>query len=172
MKRILETVRDLDLPDCWIGAGFVRGKVWDTLHEYTKPTPIGDIDVIYYDISDISESSEKLLEAKLRAVMPGEPWSAKNQARMHLLANEPAYTSIEHALSLWPETATAVAVRILKNGSLELLAPFGTEDLFELTVRPTPHWMEKLDKYRERLRRKDWLSKWPKLTILFNELPT
>ena len=32
MLSILEAVRSLDLPDCWIGAGFVRNKVWDYKH--------------------------------------------------------------------------------------------------------------------------------------------
>lgn len=37
-----------------------------------------------------------------------------------------------NALSLWPETATAVAVRLLENNALEIIAPFGLDDLFEL----------------------------------------
>ena len=166
MMGILRTVRDLELPDCWIGSGFVRNKVWDFLHGYAEPTPLGDIDVIYYDPSNISESAEKMLENKLRAAMATEPWSVKNQARMHLPASEPPYSSTEHALSLWPETATAVAVRLGGNGKLELLAPLGTDDLFSLTVRPTPHWMGKLEAYRKRLARKNWPAKWPKLTVL------
>ncbi|WP_404943225.1 nucleotidyltransferase family protein, partial [Pseudomonas sp. DP16D-T1] len=31
-RRMLEIVRSLNLPDCWIGAGFVRNAVWDHLH--------------------------------------------------------------------------------------------------------------------------------------------
>ncbi|MEE4958455.1 nucleotidyltransferase family protein [Pseudomonas alliivorans] len=31
-SRLLETVGSLKLPDCWIGAGFVRISIWDYLH--------------------------------------------------------------------------------------------------------------------------------------------
>lgn len=30
--HLLDIVRSLALPDCWIGAGFVRNAVWDHLH--------------------------------------------------------------------------------------------------------------------------------------------
>jgi len=32
MMAVLQAVRQQQLPDCWVGAGFVRRKVWDTLH--------------------------------------------------------------------------------------------------------------------------------------------
>lgn len=54
MMDILKTVEKLQLPDCWVCAGFVRSKVWDTLHEYSSRTPIADIDVIYFDKWTIS----------------------------------------------------------------------------------------------------------------------
>ncbi|WP_248696670.1 nucleotidyltransferase family protein [Pseudomonas parafulva] len=31
-RRVLEIVRSLNLPDCWIGAGFVRNAILDHLH--------------------------------------------------------------------------------------------------------------------------------------------
>lgn len=49
MVKCLRTVRKLNLPDCWISAGFVRAKVWDRLHQFTKRTETDDVDVIYYD---------------------------------------------------------------------------------------------------------------------------
>ena len=49
--RILQQVRELDLPDCWVAAGFVRSAVWDHLHQRT-PSPLPeDIDVIWFDRS-------------------------------------------------------------------------------------------------------------------------
>src|SRR5690625_2084109 len=83
MMNILHTAKSLHLPDWWVCAGFVRSKIWDTLHEYQERTPLPDIDVIYYDTTDISETREKKLEAQLKASDPTIPWSVKNQARMH-----------------------------------------------------------------------------------------
>lgn len=49
MMDILAAARTLELPDCWVCAGFVRSKVWDVQHGFTGRTPLGDVDVIYYD---------------------------------------------------------------------------------------------------------------------------
>ena len=44
----LNLVAELELPDGWIGAGFVRNAVWDRLHDRPM-TPLSDIDVLYCD---------------------------------------------------------------------------------------------------------------------------
>ena len=31
-SRILRLVQELELPDCWVAAGFVRSAIWDHLH--------------------------------------------------------------------------------------------------------------------------------------------
>ena len=41
----LQAVQTLQLPDCFVAAGFVRNMVWDALHDY-PPTPLNDVDVI------------------------------------------------------------------------------------------------------------------------------
>jgi hypothetical protein len=66
----------------------------------------------------------------------------------------------------WPETPTAVAIRLNKVSVPELLAPFGLDDLFNLTVRPTPHAKaRKMAVFRERIARKAWRKTWPKLRV-------
>ncbi len=165
MIRILELTRDLNLPDGWIGAGFIRNKVWDHLHGYTERTPLADVDIIYFDPENLEESFEDKLQATLKAIDPTVEWSVTNQARMHIESNEPPYTSSEHALSLWPETPTSVAVRLNENDELELIAPHGIDDLVNLSVNPTPHWCKKPEAYEARLKKKKWEEKWPKLKI-------
>ena len=51
-RECLAAVRSLALPDCWIGAGFVRNAVWNALHAGVKgfhPPPESDVDVVYFD---------------------------------------------------------------------------------------------------------------------------
>ncbi|HFG1782092.1 TPA: nucleotidyltransferase family protein, partial [Vibrio cholerae] len=36
----LECVHQLELPQCYIGAGFVRNLVWDSLYHNVKLTPL------------------------------------------------------------------------------------------------------------------------------------
>jgi uncharacterized protein len=161
---VLRAVRTIDLPDWWIGAGFVRNAVWDHLHGYAAPTPLNDIDVIWFDPSEAEAALDDRLTALLGALWPGLPWSVKNQARMHKGNGDPPYASAVDAMRYWPETATAVAVSLDRNDGLTLAAPFGVTDLASLTLRPTPHCRaHRLERYRERLERKGWLATWPKL---------
>ena len=163
----LKAVADLGLPDGWIGAGFLRAPLWDKLDGYATPTPLADIDVIYFDAGDLDPATELGLEDRLRSVMPSEPWSLRNQARMHLRNGDAPYRSTADALRHWLETPTAVAVRLGKDGKLELLAPLGLDDLFAMTVRPTPHARaHRLEAYRKRLASKGWKKRWPKLRVL------
>jgi uncharacterized protein len=167
MMDCLRAAQQLNLPDWWIGAGFVRNKVWDIQHGYNERTPLSDIDVIYFDPSDINESTEKEYEVKLRQVMDA-PWSVKNQARMHLRDNDPPALSITESLSRWPETPTAIAIKLNEKGELELNAPNGVEDLISLRVVATPYIAtHKRALYNTRVKQKEWDRTWPKLTIIY-----
>lgn len=168
MMGVLRAVRKLDLPDWWICAGFVRSKIWDTIHQFSHRTPLTDIDVIYYDSLKISEEQEKLLEGRLKKINPNLPWSVKNQARMHVINNFPMYTSSFDGMAHFPETATALGVMLRHDGSIVLAAPYGIEDAVSLMVKPTPHF-EKIEKnrqvYEARVKQKNWQSVWNRLRI-------
>lgn len=163
----LAAVAELGLPDCWIGAGFVRSPVWDRLHGFAEATKLDDIDVVYFDPDRRPPECDAALEARLAALMPGLPWQVRNQARMHLANGDPPYRSTGDALAHWLETPTAVAVRLEPKGPA-LLSPLGLRDLLSLTIRPTPHAKarpERLAAYRHRLTTKNWRANWPKLRI-------
>ncbi|WP_033540997.1 nucleotidyltransferase family protein [Planococcus sp. CAU13] len=168
MMKVLQAAEMLELSDWWICAGFVRSKVWDVLHGYDARTSLGDIDVIYYDDENVDEEQEKKFEHQLNQNMPGLPWSVKNQARMHQVNNLPQYQSSFDAVSQFPETATALGVKIAPGGQLELMAPHGLVDLLDIRVRPTPAFEkdERLMKvYKKRLESKKWSQKWPKVEV-------
>jgi hypothetical protein len=90
----------------------------------------------------------------------------KNQARMHLRNGDAPYRNTLDAVAHWAETATAVAARSI-GGTVEVMAPYGVDDLLNLIVRPPPAFEHKIDIYRERVTAKDWPARWPKLTINF-----
>jgi hypothetical protein len=162
----LRAVASLGLPDWMIGAGFVRNIVWDRLSGHTKHTPPNDIDVLYHDARDITPRREETIEARLRELKPELPWSVRNQARMHLKNGDPPYGSTECAIRSWLETPTCVAVRLEPDDHLTLIAPFGLDDLFSLTVRPTPRGRERLADYHRRMTDKNWAALWPRLTFV------
>jgi uncharacterized protein len=168
MMEILQTASTMDLPDWWICAGFVRSKIWDVLHEFKERTLTQDVDVIYYDPANIDENDEKILEKQLRRILPDVPWSVKNQARMHVVNQIPHYTSCEDAISKFPETVTALGVKLDKENNLVLTAPCGIDDVLKLEVRPTPFFSETKDRaaiYEERMIKKNWKAIWPKVKV-------
>ena len=162
--RILGFVRELGLPDCWVAAGFVRSRVWDHAHCHAEsPLPL-DIDVIWFDPGRPTAERDAALEKALHARDATLGWSVKNQARMHQHNGDRPYRSATDAMRYWPETATAVGVRLDARGRIEVASPFGLEDLFELVVRPTEHFLTvKHAIYLERLRAKQWHARWPGL---------
>ncbi|WP_428742328.1 nucleotidyltransferase family protein [Tenacibaculum sp.] len=162
MLSILETVKSLNLSDCWIGAGFVRNKIWDYKHQRTR-TSLNDIDVIFFDKNDSSKEYELTLEKKLHTIIPTVNWSVKNQVRMSVRNGHSQYENCCDAISYWPETATAIAVKLNSNNQIEFIAPYGLSDLFNLIVKPTPNF--DLTTYRERVTNKGWKNTWEKLFI-------
>lgn len=162
----IEAVAALHLPDCWIGAGFVRDAVWDHLHGYVVADPTGDVDVIWYDTASPQADLDRRIEQQLRGSMPKLCWSVKNQARMHLRNGDIPYASVADAMRHWPETATAVAVRLGPAGAIEVNAPYGLDDLFGLRLRPTPRFLfDKLPIFMDRVSSKRWIDQYPRLSL-------
>jgi len=164
--RVLAMVRSLALPDCWVGAGFIRNAVWDHLHDRPPSRHTSDVDVIWFCSERAERSEDGRVEAALRALDRSIDWSVKNQARMHLRNGDAPYGSVVEAMGYWPETATAVAARQTERGSCEIAAPFGLDDLFDLVLRPTPQFAsEKRRVYLDRVQAKGWLTAWPLLRM-------
>lgn len=164
--RLLEMVRALRLPDCWVSAGFVRSAVWDHLHNRAPTAPQNDVDVVWFDEAQANSAIDAVIEARLKTAEPSVDWSVKNQARMHLRNGDKPYMSVEDAMSRWPETATAVALRLIDD-RIEILAPFGLGDLFAMIVRPTLAFAgEKRPIFQKRVREKLWLERWPRLKLV------
>lgn len=168
MMDILHVVNRLALPDWWISAGFVRSKVWDYLHMFPERTPLPDVDVIYFDGKNKAINIEKTLENKLNRMSPHVPWSVKNQARMAEVNGVTPYLSSEDAIAKFPETATALGVKLDEQNKVILTAPCGLEDLVNLQVKPTPFFKQnnkRFDIYKTRVKRKKWQAHWQQLTI-------
>lgn len=167
MIKILEIAESLHLHDWAIGAGFLRNKVWDYLHGYKKEKiDTADIDLVYYDPQGNHQKEDEELSEKLKN-QTGIAWEVANEYYAHEWNNLPPYTSTTDALSKWPETATGIGVTI-RDGQLVLIAPHGIDDLVNLIIRPTPLFLNNPDKIRERVKKKQWIEKWPKLKLLLD----
>lgn len=159
----------LNLNDWCLAGGFVRNLAWDRLHGYPVPTPLADIDLVYFDRSDTNPEKDARLEEGLRSVS-GLPWSIKNQARMHIRNGDPPYLSTSDAMRYWVEVETAIGARLdTATARLELVAPFGIAALFASTITPNPK-RSKPEVFAARVQAKGWLTTWPRLTVAMDGL--
>lgn len=167
MMQVPSVAESMNLPDWLIGAGFLRNKVWDHLHGYAKSTSPTDIDLVYFDKEN--NINAKDIETMLTNLMPELKWEVVNQATAHNWNEaEAPYTSTSDAISRWPETATAVGIKI-ENDELKLIAPLGIEDLVNIIARPTSTFSisdKKKLLVQERISKKHWKEKWPKLKVV------
>jgi uncharacterized protein len=168
----LETVRDVGPAGAYVAAGSVRDTVWNWLTHRSTSKPAGDVDVVYYDPSEVSDCSRQYT-VDLSRHDDTLQWEVTNQAWVHRWANhvegrhEP-HQSVEEGISTWPETATAVAIR-LGCGDIDVVAPFGLDDLFALIVRHNSVRATAAE-YANRIAAKHWAHRWPELRILAPDL--
>ncbi|TQV87966.1 nucleotidyltransferase family protein [Aliikangiella coralliicola] len=157
----LTSLRTLNLPDCYIAAGFVRNLIWDYL--FSVKSSLNDIDVIYFCPRDISEQRDKKLEEQLSEIEPSLPWSVKNQARMHIKNGDRPYKNSLDAMSYWPEKQTCIGVRLNHNDELILAHCFSLSEQFNGKITFNPK--RNIQVFRNRISRKTWLKTWPDLVI-------
>jgi hypothetical protein len=160
----LKALRSLKLEQAFIAAGFLRNLVWDHLHNITIPTPLNDVDVIYFNTQTNGHEYNRELTSRLEHIYPCGKWQVKNQALMHKYNGDSPYTGVVDAMSHWPEKETAVAVRLMANDQLEFVTAFSIDLLFDLTISHNP--VRSLDIFNQRVSSKCWQSTWPKLKIV------
>jgi hypothetical protein len=167
----LSLVRAAGLPHSCIGAGSVRSAVWaQLLTPGSAALPEGDVDVAYFDPSCTSRERDAEIRRELERARPDLRWDVVNQAGVHSwyedAFGEPLspFASLEEAVGSWPEVATCVGVSLSDDGSIEVIAPLGLGDLFELVVRRNPKVSERV--YQARLADKRFDERWPCVTVL------
>ncbi len=145
----LDIARSLALPDWLIASGAVYQSIWNALIGRPCGYGLKDIDLIYFDDSDLSWGAEdnciRKADAAFRAVNLGVPVETRNQARVHLWFEDKfgvpyaPLTSSAESLSRYESTASAIGIRLDDNDRLHIIAPFGIEDAMAMRFRPNTH---------------------------------
>jgi uncharacterized protein len=155
----------------YIGAGALAQTIWNSIFGNELTYGIDDIDIVYFNKDDLSELAEdtalKTLSRKLKHI----PFNLdiKNQARIHLWHKDKfgyqilPVTSIEDAIDRWPTTSTSIGLRIDRNKNIEIIAPFGLDDLFSGIVRANKRQITS-EIYNRKVQK--WIKKWPNLKII------
>jgi len=170
LMELLDAVRRLELASWCIGAGAVRSLVWDRLHGFAAPSHYDDVDVVYYD-DQAGPAQDVELQRRLLSFGPSTRWEVTNQALIHhWFLNQqsqvvPPLCSLVEGVATWPEYATCVGVRLSLDNSIDVIAPHGLEDLFQLRVRHNPIRASSAV-FNERVASKRFIERWPMLSIV------
>lgn len=147
MMQVLQTAREIDLPDWLLFSGAVYQRVLNHLTGRDLDYGIKDYDLGYFDASDISYEAEDVVIRRVAAAF-APPFDAlvevRNQARVHVWFEGkfgepyPPLRSSAEALERFVSATFAVGVRLEADDRMTIVAPFGLADLFELRMRPNP----------------------------------
>jgi uncharacterized protein len=142
--RLLGGAHELDLPQWRVVAGCLYQTVWNVLTNKPPRTGIKDYDLIYFDETDLSWGAEDQVVRDATEHMTDlpVPVEVRNQARVHLWFKQRFgldYTPLrcaDEALTRYASVVHALGVRLEADGRLDIIAPFGFDDLFDMVIRP------------------------------------
>jgi hypothetical protein len=147
LMRVLTIIRGLDLPDWLVFSGAVYQPVVNHLTGRALEHGLKDYDVGYFDPRDTSYEAEDIVIRRVAAAFEPplrERVEVRNQARVHLWFEDhfgEPYTALScsaEALSRFVSPSFAVGVRLERDDTITVMAPFGLDDLFALRFRPNP----------------------------------
>jgi uncharacterized protein len=140
----LHKAKALEIEDDWIVAGAIYNTVWNRLTGRPPLHGIRDIDLFYFDPSDLSYEAEDRVIRKGEAIF-GEssvPVEIRNQARVHLWFGQhfgfeiAPIRNCRDSISRFASVGYCVGVRLGGDYNVEIFAPYGLVDLFSFRIRP------------------------------------
>lgn len=143
VRPALAAAETLDLPQWMLVSGALYNSVWNHLTGRPAGHGIRDIDLFYFDGSDLSWEAEDVVirrgnEAFAHLPLPVE---IRNQARVHLWFEDhfgspraPLASSAE-SLEHFASRTHAVGLALV-GGAPEVWAPFGLDDIFSFRLAP------------------------------------
>lgn len=166
----LTGARSMNLPQWRIVSGAIYNTVWNVLTRRSAGYGISDIDLAYFDDSDLSWKAEDEVIKRGRVTFSDSPLPVeiRNQARVHLWFPEKfgqpyqPLNSTDESLNRFASKTHAVAIRLESDGTLDLHAPFGLDSIFSFHILPN----RVLDNESGYTRKGERAKKaWPELTV-------
>lgn len=147
-------------------AGFLRDKIWNHINdiEATSRSPSTDIDIAFYSEGDQNDVQhiQKILAEKL----PQYAWDVSNYA--HPDNNEDKSSNLYDGLSKNIDTISTIGMYLDPDKSVNIIAPYGINDLVNCIIRPTAHAVERGRKQQliSRINSKKFFDKWENLKVI------
>ena len=146
--NVLDYIETLKLPNYYIAAGSVFQTIWNYYDKKDLNYNIKDIDVIYYDNTDLSVNRDIEYYNLINEFCKNKGYKyeidVSNEARMHLWKKEKfnidvePYKCSEDAIDKWIATVHAIGIT-KENGEIKIYAPYGLSDIYSKTIRPIKH---------------------------------
>ncbi|RRH87153.1 nucleotidyltransferase family protein [Mesorhizobium tamadayense] len=144
LAETLARVRQLALPDWLVVSGALYNSVWNHLTRKPPGYGIKDVDLFYFDDADLAYEAEDAVIRRAAEHFEGLalPVEVRNQARVHLWyearfgGTYPRLAASAEALSFFASKTHAVGVRFDGDERLDLMAPFGLDDIFSFRITP------------------------------------
>jgi hypothetical protein len=171
MMGALRTARRVGPPNWLIGGAVIRDRVWNHLHGISGCAPKKDVDLSFFDAESPGDDSERSFLGDLTKLAPDISWGVTNQAQVHLWYPRvyglelPPLRCAADAVRTWADTTIAVAVRLMADDSIRVVAPFGLDDFFGLLCRPNPAACSEA-LYSRHIARQRLRARWPRVQIL------
>jgi len=164
--EILKRMPELGLRDWWLVSGCLFQTVWNLRSGRAADRGIADYDVCYFS-EDTSWEAEDMVIREAKLLFSDLPVNVqlRNQARVHLWYPEkfgvayPPLTTASEGVLRFPCAAQAIGMKRSGDAFLDVFAPYGLGDVWDLVVRPnralplaqiyaekTTHWREEWDK--------------------------
>lgn len=177
LTHVLTVMRELDLPDWRLFSGAVYQAVWNAQTGRPVGYGIKDYDIGYFDADTSWDAEDVVIKRVAAAFEPPlrDQVEVRNQARVHLWFEdkfgEPydPLTCTDDAPARFVAPAFAVGVRLEADDAISVVAPFGLEDVFAMTIRPNP--TRGLAKGWERVIA-NARGRWPEITVVDGAQPT
>jgi hypothetical protein len=168
---VLRRLRSLALKDGWLVSGAIYNTVWNVLTARPPQTGIRDIDIFYWDDSDLSYEAEDTVINRGDAIFASVPLPVqiRNQARVHLWYEAhfgqpyPPLRSSREAVDRFASTTHAVAARLEAEDRIDIYAPYGLDDLFSFRIAPN----RSMDNSRTHMTKgARAVAVWPEVTLI------
>jgi hypothetical protein len=168
--RALTQARDLALPDWRIVAGALYNTVWNSLTGRPSGHGIKDIDLFYFDATDLGFDAEDhvIQRAAAHFSTDSPPVEVRNQARVHLWYEThfghpiAPLRSSDDSIARFAALTHSVGVRLDPDGRLDIHAPYGLDPIFAFKLMPNP-LNASFGTYAEKAERNR--THWPEITI-------
>ena len=170
LMRLLVCIRAIGLPQWRLVAGCLYQTVWNVVTGRPPETGIKDYDLIYFD-EDLSWAAEDKVIRRVAEATGGcvGPVQVRNPARVHLWFETrfgtpyPRLSSADEAIRRYASVVHAIGVRLETDDRLDVVAPFGLDDVFAMVIRPN-RALDNAASYDRKARRAQAI--WPEVTVL------